>query len=122
MKVTKVFFNKFKKGNMLGFASVTLSDGTDEITITGVRLMQGPKGMFIGFPSNEYVDKKSGEKKYKDICFPTTAETRGKIQNAIISKYKNSSGSFDDDTPKKGLRKSHEPVNRNDDDDDNLPF
>jgi DNA-binding cell septation regulator SpoVG len=122
MKVTKVFFNKFKKGNMLGFASVTLADGEDEITITGIRLMQGPKGMFIGFPSNEYVDKESGEKKYKDICFPTTGETRGKIQNAIVSKYKNVNGNSNEDVPKKGPRKSHEPIDMDNDDPEDLPF
>ncbi|MBP3796271.1 MAG: SpoVG family protein, partial [Ruminococcus sp.] len=55
--------------------------------VTGIKVCQGSKGLFIGMPSNSYTNS-DGEKKYMDIFFPTTKESRDALTKEVISKYK----------------------------------
>ena len=55
--------------------------------VTGIKVCQGSKGLFIGMPSNSYTNS-DGEKKYTDIFFPTTKESRDALTKEVISKYK----------------------------------
>ena len=55
--------------------------------VTGIKVCQGSKGLFIGMPSNSYTNS-DGEKKYTDIFFPTTKEAREALTKEVISKYK----------------------------------
>ena len=58
-------------GNVKATASVTLDDC---FGIRGVKVMEGKNGLFINMPSY-----KGSDEKYKDICFPTTAEFRQEL-------------------------------------------
>ena len=55
--------------------------------VTGIKVCQGSKGLFIGMPSNSYTNS-DGEKKYTDIFFPTTKESRDALTKEVLSKYK----------------------------------
>lgn len=55
--------------------------------VTGIKVCQGSKGLFLGMPSNSYTNS-DGEKKYTDIFFPTTKEAREALTEEVISKYK----------------------------------
>jgi len=55
--------------------------------VTGIKVCQGSKGLFLGMPSNSYTNS-DGEKKYTDIFFPTTKEAREALTKEVLSKYK----------------------------------
>ena len=55
--------------------------------VTGIKVCQGSKGLFIGMPSNSFTNS-DGEKKYIDIFYPTTKEARDALTKVVISKYK----------------------------------
>lgn len=55
--------------------------------VTGIKVCQGSKGLFIGMPSNSYTNS-DGEKKYINIFYPTTKEAREALTKVVISKYK----------------------------------
>lgn len=66
------------------FATVKLTNG---LTLTGVKVIQGAKGLFVGMPSIQRKDKESGEMVWKDCCFLEDEEDRKAFQNAIIDEY-----------------------------------
>ena len=55
--------------------------------VTGIKVCQGSKGLFLGMPSNAYTNS-NGEKKYTDVFFPTTKESRDALTKVVLSKYK----------------------------------
>lgn len=65
--------------NLLANASVTIGGC---FAIRGVRVMNSEKGAFVSMPQ-----RKSAEGEYKDICFPTTAEMRKAMNNAVLGEY-----------------------------------
>ena len=67
-------------GSVKATASVTLDDC---FSIRGVKVMEGKNGLFINMPSY-----KGSDEKYKDICFPTTAEFRQELSDAVVDAYK----------------------------------
>ena len=55
--------------------------------ITGIKVCQGSKGLFLGMPSNSFTNS-DGEKKYIDIFYPTTKDARDALTKEVLSKYK----------------------------------
>ena len=53
--------------------------------VTGIKVCQGSKGLFLGMPSNSYTNS-DGEKKYTDIFFPTTKEAREALTKRLSPK------------------------------------
>lgn len=76
IKVWKV--RKFKKGSLLGFATVLVAD---VIVVNGIRICEGKNGRFISMPQRKVKDE------YKDICYPFTKELRARLQAEILSAY-----------------------------------
>ena len=54
--------------------------------VTGIKVCQGSKGLFLGMPSNCYTNS-DGEKKYIDIFYPTTKDARDALTKEVLSKY-----------------------------------
>ena len=54
--------------------------------VTGIKVCQGSKGLFLGMPSNAYTNS-DGEKKYIDIFYPTTKDARDALTKEVLSKY-----------------------------------
>ena len=80
MKITSV--NVHKKNDdsrMKGIASVLLDDC---FVVRDIRIIEGKDGLFIAMPS-----RKNADGEYHDIAHPINAETREKIQSAILAAY-----------------------------------
>lgn len=75
----RIFPVNNKKSNCCAMVSVTLCD---VFCITGIKIMDGSKGLFVCMPSNK--DKK-GE--WHDICFPVTKEFRKVLNDSIINAF-----------------------------------
>ena len=80
-KITRIVDGNSK---IKAFADVSFEGG---FRVTGIKVCQGSKGLFLGMPSNSYTNS-DGEKKYTDIFFPTTKEAREALTKEVISKYK----------------------------------
>lgn len=61
-------------------AAVTVTFG-NAFVVKGIKLYEGEKGLFVSMP-NYKVDEE-----YKDICFPTTASFREKLNTVVLEKY-----------------------------------
>lgn len=84
MQVTDVRVVKSQTENssrVKATASVTLDN---EFAVHGIKIIAGEASNFISFPSRKMIN---GE--YRDIAHPINAETREKIQDAILEAYNN---------------------------------
>ena len=81
MKITSVNVRKVEKegSRMKGIASVLIDDC---FAIHDIRIIEGDNGLFIAMPS-----RKTPNGEFKDIAHPINAETREKIQKAILEAY-----------------------------------
>ena len=79
-KVNLVKDPKQQKGNVLGYASVELGGC---FAVTGIKIVEGKDGPFAAMPSQIGRDKK-----YHDICFPTTAEMRVAVNDIVMDAYR----------------------------------
>jgi stage V sporulation protein G len=53
-----------------------------QFAITGVKVVEGSKGLFISMPSY-----KNGKGDYKDIAFPCTKESKAAFDAAVLDAY-----------------------------------
>lgn len=79
MVVTKVVVRKYESGSLKGFATVTLDD---ELVLTGLKIVNGKKGLFVAMPSEAGADDK-----YYDIYYPVNQDLRNKIEDAVLDEY-----------------------------------
>lgn len=68
-----------KETRMKAVASVTFDE---EFVVHDIKIIDSDKGVFIAMPS-----KRTPDGEYRDIAHPINAETRKKIQDAVISRY-----------------------------------
>lgn len=61
------------------YGQVTLDDS---VVITGIKVIEGKNGLFVGMPNYQRED---GE--YKDIAFPITSDMHEKLKNSVLAKY-----------------------------------
>ena len=61
----------------------------DCFAVESIRLLEGVKGLYLGFPSREYVNKE-GETVHKDTCHPVNPETRKQFEDLIFAEYNKS--------------------------------
>ncbi len=71
------------KGNIMAMANITLDDA---FVVSGLKVMNGSKGLFVDMPSQKGTDK-DGNVKYYDTAFPLSKELRGDINKAVIDAY-----------------------------------
>jgi DNA-binding cell septation regulator SpoVG len=67
------------------FATVTLKSG---LIITGVKVIAGPKGLFVGMPSVLRKNKETGAQEWKDCCY-LKGEDRDNFQKIVLDEYNN---------------------------------
>lgn len=80
MNITDVRVRKIAaEGKMKAVVSITLED---EFVVHDIKVIEGEKGLFIAMPS-----KKAGDGEYRDVAHPINSNTRGKIQDMILSAY-----------------------------------
>lgn len=80
MNITEVRITRLEsEGKVRAMANITIDEC---FVVTGLRIMEGSKGLFVAMPSRKLPDGT-----YKDICFPTSKDTRNAIQETVLSKY-----------------------------------
>jgi stage V sporulation protein G len=80
MQITDVRLRKVNSENrMKAVASITFDD---EFVIHDIKVIESQNGLFIAMPS-----KKTPNGEFKDIAHPINADTREKIQEAILKAY-----------------------------------
>lgn len=81
MQITDVRIRKLEKeGKMKAVVSITIENA---FVVHDIKIIEGDKGLFIAMPS-----RKSSDGEYRDIAHPITSETREKLQELILEKYK----------------------------------
>ncbi len=91
-----------EKGNTMAMASITLDDA---FVVSGLKVMNGSKGLFVDMPSAKGKDQ-NGNVKYYDTAFPLSKELRGDISKTVLDAYQgklnerqNSSAQNNGETP-----------------------
>ena len=80
MQITDVRLRKVNSENrMKAVASVTFDN---EFAVHDIKVIESQNGLFIAMPS-----RKTPNGEFKDIAHPINAETREKIQSAILEAY-----------------------------------
>ena len=80
MQITDVRLRKVNSENrMKAVASVTFDN---EFAVHDIKVIESQNGLFIAMPS-----RKTPNGEFKDIAHPINAETREKIQKAILDEY-----------------------------------
>ncbi len=67
------------EGRMRAIVSITLNE---TFVVHDVRVIEGTSGLFVAMPS-----KRNPNGEFRDIAHPIEAETRGKIQKAVLDAY-----------------------------------
>lgn len=81
MQITDVRIRRVEKeGKMKAVVSITIDE---EFVVHDIKVIEGEKGLFIAMPSRRAAD---GE--YRDIAHPINSDTRDRIQDLIIGKYR----------------------------------
>jgi len=77
--VSSVRVNLSKKGKVKAMVTVTLFD---LVVVTGIRVVEGEKGLFLGMPQ-----RKEGEGSYKDVVYPLDQTAREGLTAAVLEAY-----------------------------------
>ena len=77
MKITEITIRPATEDLVKGYVDIVFDNC---FMIEGIRIIQGPTGLFISFPA-----KKQRDGTHRDIAFPANAETRMMIQQAILA-------------------------------------
>lgn len=88
MKITKITINKIEADTLRGFASVEFDSA---LVVTGFRIVDGKKGLFVTMPQRKGQDK-NGKDTYYDVVYPTSKKGRDCISNEILKKFENDEG------------------------------
>ena len=71
---------KQEKGCVLANASVDLGGC---FAVTGIKIVEGKEGPFVAMPQ-----RMGRDRKYRDVCFPTTAAMREAINTVVMDAYR----------------------------------
>ena len=81
MRITDIRVRKVEKeGKMKAVASITIDD---EFVVHDIKVIEGEKGLFIAMPS-----RKSADGEYRDIAHPLNSDTRDRLQQMILDRYR----------------------------------
>ena len=84
MQITDVRLRKVNSENrMKAVASITFDN---EFVVHDIKVIESQNGLFIAMPSRKTPGGEFKDK-FKDIAHPINAETREKIQKAILEAY-----------------------------------
>jgi len=80
MEITDIRIRKINaEGRMKAVVSVTFDNA---FVVHDIKVIEGQDKLFIAMPS-----RKTPDGEFKDIAHPINAETREKLQSAILDKY-----------------------------------
>jgi stage V sporulation protein G len=76
----RVFPIEEPKGSLRAFASVSFEDF---VAIRGLRVNEGPRGLFVSMPRS-----KGKDDKYYDVAYPTNGALKSEIKKTIMDEYR----------------------------------
>lgn len=85
MDVTDIKVFHVEEDKLKAYVTITL-DGC--FVVRDIKVIRANNGLFVAMPA-----KKRKDGSYKDIAHPTNADTRGRIERAILEAYAQSRGS-----------------------------
>lgn len=88
MKITKITIKPIEADTLRAFASVEFDFA---LVVTGFRIVDGKKGLFVTMPQRKAQDK-NGKDIYYDVVYPTSKKGRDYIFNEILKKFENDEG------------------------------
>lgn len=77
---TNIHVTPVNKDRLRAIAGVKVAEA---MYITGIRVVEGSKGLFISMPSRK--DTKTRE--YQDVAFPASREVREELQRVVLEEY-----------------------------------
>ncbi len=80
MEVTQVRVFPVGEEKLKGFASIIFDEC---FVVSDIKIIQGPNGLFVSMPSKK---RKNGT--FRDIAHPLNSETRRRIEERIIARYR----------------------------------
>lgn len=84
MNITKVTLRPVSMNKVCAIASVVIDDA---FVVHDLRVVDGDKGLFVAMPSRKLPN---GE--FRDICHPINAESRERLQSAVIGQFEADGG------------------------------
>lgn len=87
MNITTVKIYELNKDKLKAFASITLDE---EFVVTGLKVLEGNNGYFVGMPSRKNTKPDDGTKDYKayiDTVYPVSKASRNELQNTVLQAY-----------------------------------
>lgn len=84
MEVTKVTLRPVSMNKVCAIASVVLDDA---FVVHDLRVVNGEKGLFVAMPS-----RKLPNGDFRDICHPINAESRQRLQDAVLEQFEADGG------------------------------
>lgn len=79
MEITRVTVREIEMNMVKGIASIIIDDC---FVVHDLRVVDGDRGFFVAMPS-----RKLPNGDFKDIAHPLNAETREKIQRAVLNEF-----------------------------------
>lgn len=79
MEITRVTVREIDMNMVKGMASIIIDDC---FVVHDLRVVDGDRGFFVAMPS-----RKLPNGDFKDIAHPLNAETRDKIQRAVLNEF-----------------------------------
>ena len=80
MDITEVRVFPVDDDKLKAFVSIILDDC---FVISDIKIIHGPKGLFVSMPS-----KKRKDGTFRDIAHPLNSDTRRKMEEQILSRYR----------------------------------
>jgi len=80
--ISKIRVHIMEKDSLRAIVSILFAE---TFYMTGIRVINGSKGMFVSMPSREI--NKGGAKEYQDIYFPASKDVRDELSKAILEAY-----------------------------------
>src|SRR5262245_32189890 len=96
MQITEITIHPTINGVVGAYVDIVFDNC---LKIQGIKVIKGPTGLFISFPS-----KKQRDGSYRDLAFPANGETRMMIQQAILVEYEKIVGRSQPRSPSERLR------------------
>jgi stage V sporulation protein G len=80
MQITEITIRLTKEGLVRAYVNIVFDNC---FMVEEIRVIEGPKGLFVSFPA-----KRQSDGTYIEFAYPANAETRQMIQGVILAEYK----------------------------------
>src|SRR5215467_15679672 len=80
MQITEITIHPIKESLVRAYVNIVFDDC---FMVEEIRVIEGPRGLFVSFPAKRQMDDS-----YMELAYPADDETRQMIQGVILAKYR----------------------------------